>query len=44
MKLEALQKESIGDRDFDAVRLAAELGIERRLPEIAEAVRSRRQS
>ena len=63
MKLEALQRESIGDRD--AVRLAAELGIETaddlrhlfasyfpgegldrtaaaRLPEIAEAVRSRR--
>jgi hypothetical protein len=29
MKLKALQRESIGDRDFeDAVRLAAELGIE----------------
>jgi hypothetical protein len=66
MKLRALQRESIGDRDFeDAVRPAAELGIETtddlrhlfasyfpgesldrtaaaRLPEIAEAVRSRR--
>ena len=66
MKLKALQRESIGDRDFeDAVRLAAELGIETtdrrrdlfasyfpgerldraaaaRLPEVAEAVRSRR--
>jgi hypothetical protein len=29
MKLKALQRESVGDRDFeDAVRLAAELGIE----------------
>jgi hypothetical protein len=68
MKLKALQRESIGDKDFDvAVRLATEVGIETaddlrrlfasyfpgesldrtaaaRLPEIAEAVQSRRQS
>ena len=67
MKLKALQRETADDRDFaDAVRLAAELGIESaddllhvfasyfpeesldraaaaRLPEIAEALRSRRQ-
>jgi hypothetical protein len=47
MKLRALQRENVGDKDFDdAVGLAAELGIESaaaRLPEIAEAVRSRRQ-
>jgi len=68
MKLKALQRENVGDKDFDdAVRLAAELGIEgadglldlfatyfpgesldphaaARLPEIAEAARSRRPS
>lgn len=66
MKLKALQRETVDDKDFvDAVRLAAELGIEStddllhlfasyfpgesldwtaaaRLPEIAEALRSRR--
>jgi hypothetical protein len=68
MKLKALQRETVGDKDFDdAVRLAAELGIEStddllrlfasyfpgesldrtaavRLPEIADTLRSRRQS
>jgi hypothetical protein len=67
MKLKALQRANVGDKDFDdAVGLAAELGIESaedllrlfavyfpgdsldpiaaaRLPEIAEAVQSRRQ-
>ena len=35
MKLKALQRESVGEKDFEAAA---------RLPEIAEAVRSRRQS
>jgi hypothetical protein len=68
MKLKALQRETVDDKDFeDAVRLAAEIGIDSsdallhlfasyfpgesldpaaaaRVPEIAEAVRSRRRS
>lgn len=68
MKLQAFQRETVGDKDFDdAVRPTAELGIEStdhllslfasyfpgesldrtaavRVPEIADAIRSRRQS